>query len=55
MLASASPRRREILQQLALQFRVIESGADEGEAGTTPPEAYARTTAERKAMDARDE
>jgi septum formation protein len=49
VLASASPRRREILQQLALQFRVIESGADEGEAGTTPPGAYARTTAERKA------
>lgn len=49
VLASASPRRREILQQLAIVFRVIESGADEGEAGSTAPEAYARVTAERKA------
>jgi septum formation protein len=49
VLASASPRRREILGQLAIRFRVIESGADEGEAGSAAPEAYARLTAERKA------
>jgi septum formation protein len=49
VLASASPRRREILQQLAVRFRVIESGADEGEAGDAAPETYARVTAERKA------
>jgi septum formation protein len=50
VLASASPRRRDILEQLDVRFRVIESGVEEGEAGSSAPEAYARTTAERKAQ-----
>ena len=49
VLASASPRRRDILGQLGVAFRVIESGVDEGKAGLESPEAYARVTAERKA------
>jgi septum formation protein len=48
VLASASPRRREILSQLGLQFRVLASGADEGQPGTQTPEAYARWAAEHK-------
>jgi septum formation protein len=50
VLASASPRRRDILGQLGLAFRVIESGIDEGSAGPQTPEQYARVTAERKAQ-----
>jgi septum formation protein len=50
VLASASPRRRDILGQMNLRFRVIESGVEEGQAGSATPEAYARATAERKAQ-----
>lgn len=50
VLASASPRRRDILGQLGIRFSVIESGVEEGQAGSTAPEAYARATAERKAQ-----
>lgn len=49
VLASASPRRCDILGQLGIRFRVIASDVDEGSAGAEPPEAYARVTAERKA------
>jgi len=48
VLASASPRRRAILSQLGLQFRVLASGADEGAPGSQSPEAYARWAAEHK-------
>lgn len=49
VLASASPRRCDILGQLGIRFRVIASDVDEGSAGAEPPETYARVTAERKA------
>jgi septum formation protein len=50
VLASASPRRRDILGQMNVRFRVVESGIEEGEAGSAAPVAYARITAERKAQ-----
>ena len=49
VLASASPRRRDILGQLGLTFSVIESGVDEPPPDGGPPELYARGLAERKA------
>ena len=49
VLASASPRRRDILGQLGLSFRVIESGVEEAPPGGRPPEAYARELAAQKA------
>ena len=49
ILGSASPRRREILSQLGLQFRVVESGVDEAAPGERAPEAYARELAAQKA------
>jgi septum formation protein len=50
VLASASPRRREILGQLNVGFEVIDSGADEGRPDGLDPEAYARAAAEAKAL-----
>ena len=50
VLASASPRRRDILGQMNVRFRVIESAVDEGQPGGAAPETYARVTAERKAQ-----
>lgn len=50
VLASASPRRRDILQQLGLQFRVIESAVDEPPHRDETPEAYALTLAGWKAQ-----
>lgn len=49
VLASASPRRREILTQLGLLFAVLESGVDEPPPDGQGPEAYARELAARKA------
>jgi septum formation protein len=48
VLASASPRRREILQQLGLAFEVIVSAVDEPEREREAPEAYALELASRK-------
>jgi septum formation protein len=45
VLASASPRRRDILEQLGLRFRVIESAVDEPAHADEAPAAYARTLA----------
>jgi septum formation protein len=50
VLASASPRRREILSQLGLSFRVLESGVDEPPPRGRAPEAYARELAGQKAV-----
>jgi septum formation protein len=36
ILASSSPRRRELLQQIGCDFRVVESGAEEAAAAATP-------------------
>lgn len=49
VLASASPRRRDILQQLGLAFRVIESAVDEPPHAGQAAEAYARGLAALKA------
>jgi septum formation protein len=49
VLASASPRRREILAQLGLRFRVLESGVDEPPAGARDPAQYATELAGQKA------
>ena len=49
VLASASPRRREILQQLGLRFEVIESAVPEPERERELPEAYASGLAALKA------
>jgi septum formation protein len=49
VLASGSPRRREILSQLGLSFTVIESGVDEPPPGAAEPAAYATGLAEKKA------
>jgi len=50
VLASASPRRREILQQLGLRFEVIESAVPEPERERELPEAYASGLAALKAQ-----
>jgi septum formation protein len=49
VLASASPRRRELLTRLVPEFRVEVSGADESPSPGRAPEAAAREIAERKA------
>jgi septum formation protein len=49
VLASASPRRRALLSQLGLRFRVIESGVDEPAHSGQAPENYAGGLARDKA------
>jgi MAF protein len=49
VLASASPRRRELLAALGVSFVVRPAGADETAPAGASPEAAARTIAERKA------
>jgi len=49
VLASASPRRRELLQRAGLQFEVLVSAVDEDLHPLTPPEEAALELAERKA------
>ena len=49
ILASASPRRRYLLEQAGLRFEVIPSRVDEDRLPVTAPEAYVRTLAEAKA------
>lgn len=48
VLASASPRRREILTQLGVSFSIVVSGVDEPEPAAQSPEAYARDLARQK-------
>lgn len=48
VLASASPRRREILAQLGLRFSIVVSGVDEPEPDAQSPEAYARGLSQQK-------
>lgn len=52
VLASASPRRRELLARIGLDFRVCESGVDEGPllAGAADPPRLTRGLALAKAM-----
>jgi septum formation protein len=48
-LASASPRRRELLQQIGVSFRVIGAGLDETALNGESPPAYVARLAEAKA------
>lgn len=48
-LASASPRRRELLEQIGVAFAVRVPEVDETRAPDEPPEAYVRRLAEAKA------
>ena len=49
ILASASPRRRELLQQIPLQFRVIPSHTEEARRREETPETYVARIAAEKA------
>ena len=48
LLGSASPRRKELLEQLGLRFSLRPSHIDEPDPRGEAPEAYARALAERK-------
>jgi septum formation protein len=51
LLASNSPRRRELLSNAGFEFEVISSGVDEGEPSSDElPEEYARRVARAKAL-----
>ena len=54
ILASGSPRRREILQNLGIPFEVVTSDADE-HCELTDPAAYVRELAARKGLAVREE
>ncbi len=51
ILASKSPRRRCLLEQVGLQFAVIHSNFDENSIPLSSPESYVRRLAEAKAKD----
>ena len=51
ILASASPRRKDLLQQVGLPFVVVPSGFDESRIPKTRPETYVQLQAEEKAGD----
>jgi septum formation protein len=48
-LASQSPRRRQLLEQLGLRFSVLDCAVDEVRAPGEPPEDYVRRVAREKA------
>lgn len=54
MLASQSPRRRELLAGLGLCFEVIPASLEEPPPGKTPPEEYVKTLALAKAREVAD-
>ncbi len=51
ILASASPRRQELLRLIGLPFRVIPSGFDESTLDLWPPDRHVLDSAESKAAD----
>ena len=51
ILASQSPRRKYLLNQAGLQFKVIPSQVDESTVPMTSPESYVKLLAEQKAQD----
>ena len=51
ILASASPRRREILAMVGVAHRVVPADVDESVPPGTPPEALVREVAARKALE----
>jgi len=52
LLASASPRRREILENLGFEFEILPSNVDESEVPWNDPVKSAKLLAEIKAVDA---
>ena len=52
LLASASPRRREILENLGFEFEILPSNVDESEVPWSDPVESAKLLAEIKAIDA---
>ena len=50
ILASASPRRRELLERLGLEFEVITADCDENIEGDLPPAEIVRELSKRKAF-----
>jgi septum formation protein len=51
ILASASPRRQEILRLIGMDFKVIPSSFDESSVEEWPPEEHVMATADGKAQD----
>jgi septum formation protein len=51
ILASQSPRRRDLLEQAGLEFSVIPSSFDENSVAMSSPESYVKQLAECKAAD----
>lgn len=51
ILASKSPRRKELLEQAGLEFTVVPSDVDEDEITVTEPDHYVRYLAEAKARE----
>jgi septum formation protein len=51
ILASRSPRRRNLLEQAGIEFSVIPSSFDENSVKLSAPDVYARQLAESKARD----
>lgn len=51
ILASASPRRSELLQRMGLSFTICPSGVDEDDSGSKGPEILVMNNAQLKAMD----
>jgi len=49
-LASASPRRRELLQQIAIPFSLVQVDVDESRLGSESPEVYVTRLAHAKAQ-----
>ena len=51
ILASASPRRKELLSALLPSFEILPSSCEEVVVGTPTPEELVKSLAEQKAMD----
>lgn len=51
VLASASPRRSELLKRIGLEFKIMPSDIDETNIGNLEPEAYTVDLANKKALD----
>ena len=54
ILASKSPRRKQLLEQAGLDFTIVPSGFDENGIGASVPESLVKTLAEAKAKDVAD-
>ena len=53
ILASQSPRRRQLLGQIGLEFEILVPEADEGFDSAQPPEEIVRSISRKKAEAAR--